>query len=254
MRSTDKGVTWSAPISISNIGALGARDPITGAPIRDGAILPQMAVGPDGTLHAVWQDARFTTSRDSIAYARSSDGGFTWSTPVRVNSNTQVAAFTPQVHVRADGMIGVSFYDLRSDTPSTASLFTDFWIASSFDGVTWTETRIAEPFDISVAPNAGGYFLGDYTGLVSAGTTFIAFFGKTNAGATNNRTDIFAARIAAPGVPPTLGGVTAKRGYRAQPMPEEDPGEDFWAAVSENTQRALEARRLRARDLLPPMR
>jgi hypothetical protein len=39
MRSTDKGLTWGAPISISNIGALGARDPVTGAPIRDGAIL-----------------------------------------------------------------------------------------------------------------------------------------------------------------------------------------------------------------------
>jgi len=254
MRSTDKGVTWGAPVAISTIAALGARDPVTGSPIRDGAILPQMAVGPEGTLHVVWQDARFTGSRDSIAYARSTDGGFTWSTPVRVNSNTQVAAFTPQVHVRADGMIGVSFYDLRSDTPSTASLFTDFWLASSFDGVTWSETRLSDPFDISVAPNASGYFLGDYTGLVSAGTTFIAFFGRTNSGTTANRTDIFAARVAPPGALPTLGGVVAKRAYRAQPMPEEDPGEDFWAAVSENTARALEARRMRARDQRPPVR
>jgi hypothetical protein len=251
MRSTDKGVTWGPQMSISNLGALGARDPTTGAPIRDGAILPQMAVGPEGTLHVVWQDARFTTSRDAIAYSRSTDGGFTWSTPVRVNSNPQVVAFTPQVHVRADGMIGVSFYDLRSDTASTANLPADFWLATSFDGVNWSETRVADPFDLSVAPNANGYFLGDYTGLVSAGTTFIAFFGKTNSGAANNRTDIFAARIAPPGA---SGAVAAKQAYRAQPMPEEDPGEDFWAAVSDNTERALEARRMRAWDQRPPVR
>src|SRR4029079_12168747 len=61
MRSTDKGVTWGPQIIVSNLGALGTHDPVTGSPIRDGAILPQMAVGPEGTLHVVWQDARFTT-------------------------------------------------------------------------------------------------------------------------------------------------------------------------------------------------
>jgi hypothetical protein len=260
MRSTDKGSTWSAPISISGLGALGARDPNTGAPIRDGSIIPQMAVGPDGSLHVVWQDARFTLLRDAIAYSRSMDGGFTWSTPVRVNSNSQVTAFTPQVHVRVDGMVGVSFYDLRSDTSSPATLLTDFWIARSFDGATWSETRIADPFDISVAPNAGGYFLGDYTGLASAGTTFIAFYGKANSGATNNRTDIFAARISPPGAAPT-GGVQKRAGperealiHRAEPMRDMDPGEDFRDAVRENTRRALEARRARLRETAPPMR
>jgi len=260
IRSTDKGVTWSAPVTLSNLGALGARDPVTNAPIRDGAIIPQMAVGPDGTLHVVWQDARFTLLRDAIAYTRSTDGGATWSTPVRVNSNPQVVAFTPQVHVRVDGMVGVTYYDLRSDTTSTANLLTDFWLARSFDGVTFTEQRVADAFDISVAPNAGGYFLGDYTGLTSVGMTFIAFFGKANSGAANNRTDIFAARIAPPGAGP---GLAAKRGaleremelaYHAQAMPDDDPGEDFWEAVAENTRRALQARRIRAAEPEGPMR
>ncbi|HEX5635116.1 MAG TPA: sialidase family protein, partial [Gemmatimonadales bacterium] len=78
LRSGDRGLTWSAPITVSNAQPLGARDPTTGLAIRDGSILPQMAVGPDGALHVVWQDGRFTGGRDGIAYARSTDGGLTW--------------------------------------------------------------------------------------------------------------------------------------------------------------------------------
>jgi hypothetical protein len=34
-------------------------------------------------------------------------------------------------------------------------------------------------FDIENAATAGGYFLGDYEGLDSIGTTFTSFFSKT---------------------------------------------------------------------------
>lgn len=102
-----------------------------------------------------------------------------------------------QVHVRADGTIGVTYYDLRSDTPEPATLFADYWLARSVDGVSWTETRVAGPFDLATAPQAGGaYFLGDYMGLVSSGTTFLPFYTRTT-GALDNRTDVFIARIAA---------------------------------------------------------
>jgi hypothetical protein len=234
IRSTDRGASWSAPIRVASFGVLGARDPTTNAPIRDGGILPEMAVAPDGALYVVWQDARFTQARDAIAISRSIDGGLTWSTPVRVNGDPSVWAFTPQVHVRSDGTIGVTYYDLRSDTSDTTTLLTDFWISRSSDGLNWTETRIASAFDLDIAPNAGGYFLGDYTGLVSAGTTFIAFYARTTGNAAN-RNDLYLARIA-----PGAGATRAAK--RAQPMPAGDPGADFWRAVRENAQRAVEKR------------
>ena len=196
MRSTDRGATWSEPSLVSTHQPLGASDPTTGQAIRDGAILAQMDAGPDGALHVVWQDARFTGQRDAIAYARSTDGGLTWTAPVRVNSNPGVAAFTPQVHVLANGTIGVSYYDLRSDTASADTLLADYWLARSTDGVTWSETRVAAPFDLALAPQAGGYFLGDYTALASAGTTFLALHARTT-GNLVNRTDIFLTRIPA---------------------------------------------------------
>ena len=244
IRSADRGVSWSAPSQISLLGSLGARDPNTGTPIRDGAILPQMAAGPDGSLAVVWQDARFTGVRDAIALSRSFDRGLTWTTPVRVNFDPTVWAFTAQVHVRADGMIGVTYYDLRSNTASTATLPTDFWLARSRDGVQWTETRISEPFDLLFAPRASGQlFLGDYTGLDANGGAFLPFFAKANPD-VNNRTDIIAARTG-PAALLTLKRVEdapAESPYRAQvlgtaPMPAE-----FWREVAANTARAMETR------------
>jgi hypothetical protein len=81
IRSTDNGVTWSAPIYVTTITAIGTHDPETGARLRDGATLGSFASGTNGSLVAVWQDARFSPglTRDGIAFSRSLDGGVTWS-------------------------------------------------------------------------------------------------------------------------------------------------------------------------------
>ncbi len=194
MRSTDKGVNWSQPFLISDLLAIGTSDPETGILIRDGSILGQIATGPNGKLYVVWQDSRFSGGiRDGIAFSQSTDGGFTWSSPVRINSNNNVQALVPTVHVKPDGIIGVSYYDLRSNTGDTTTLLADYWLATSADGVSWSESRIAETFDLATAPFAGGYFLGDYQSLVSSRNVFIPFFVKTNSGDFSNRTDVFAA-------------------------------------------------------------
>jgi hypothetical protein len=180
---------------VSTAQPLGTRDPATGRGVRDGSIVPQMAVGADGILHVVWQDGRFSGARDGIAYARSTDGGLTWSAPVRVNGEGNVAAFTPQVHVRADGVVGVTYYDFRPDTSDPATLPTDYWLARSVDGTSWIEQRVAGPFDLTGAPLAGdAYFLGDYMGLASAGTAFLALHVRTT-GDPANRTDVYLSRV-----------------------------------------------------------
>jgi hypothetical protein len=194
IRSSDKGITWSQPFLISSLLAIGTTDPENGTKIRDGSILGEIAVGPDGKLYVVWQDSRFSGGvRDGIAFSQSSDGGFTWSSPTRISSNGNVQAMIPTVHVRPDGVIGVSYYDLRSNTTDPSTLLTDYWLATSSDGIHWNESRVSEPFDLSTAPFAGGYFLGDYQGLVSSSNIFIPFFVRTNSGNFGNRTDVFAA-------------------------------------------------------------
>ncbi|MGB7135834.1 MAG: sialidase family protein [Acidobacteriaceae bacterium] len=65
-RSTDDGLTWSAPIEIS---------PVRGLPRDDNGALEGFdgAVGPDGTLYSVW------ATTDDIVFTKSYDGGKTFS-------------------------------------------------------------------------------------------------------------------------------------------------------------------------------
>jgi hypothetical protein len=97
-------------------------------------LFPAVAVDAAGVVYVVWEDSRFSGGqRDGIALSRSLDGGLTWSEPVRVNADGATAAFTPAVHVRADGVIGVTYYDFRNDIDDVNSLLTDYWLATSTD-------------------------------------------------------------------------------------------------------------------------
>jgi hypothetical protein len=209
IRSQDNGTTWGPRVRIADLLSIGTRDPETGTAIRDGGILGSIAVAPNGDVHVVWQDSRFSGgARDDIAISTSRDGGLTWSVPARVNVAANVPAFVPTIAVSANRTIGVTYYDFRSNTVDATTLLTDYWLASSRDGVAWTETRVSPAFDLTNAPvSAGrGYFLGDYQGLIASGNTFVPLFVRTNNGNVANRTDVFAARIEAK----SAGDVAAK--------------------------------------------
>ena len=192
IRSSDHGDTWSVPVKIADQLAIGARDPETGKAIRDGSFLAAGATATDGSLLVVWQDARFSAGqRDAIALSRSGDGGLSWSAPVRINGDATAQAFTPSVHVRSDGVMGVSYFDLRSNTADPGSLLTDAWLIRSSDGINWNESHLSGPFNLALAPDANGLFIGDYQGLKSSGQNFVAVFAQTTAEA-NNRNEVFA--------------------------------------------------------------
>jgi hypothetical protein len=193
VRSEDRGVTWSVPVTIAASESVGTRDPTTGQAVRDGSDLASAAVDQAGIVHVAWQDSRPNGgTRDAIVTARSTDGGRTWSAPVRVSGGGTAAAFTPNVQVRADGTIGVAYYDLRNDTPDPSALQADYWLATSTDGLSWSETHVAGPFSLTTAPNASGLFVGDYQALLAAGGRFLPVYVRTT-GDLANRTDVFVA-------------------------------------------------------------
>ena len=202
IRSPDKGDTWTREIIVNRLLVDEVVDPETGHDVRTGDILPDWAVDRStnpatrGNVYVVWMDERFNDAdHDDILLARSEDGGLSWSEPVVVDRAPRgVDAFTPMVDVDSTGRVAVSYYDFRNDQLGDASLSTDAWLTHSHDaGRTFPdESRLTTlPFDMRTAPDARGYFVGDYTGLDHAGSAFHPAWVGANDGNLANRTDVF---------------------------------------------------------------
>ena len=199
LRSTDKGVTWSGPYDVGRLGAIGVTDPETGDPVRTGDIIPDIAVDPaSGRLYAAWQDAGVNGGQaDGIAFSQSLDGGLTWSEPIKANQTPtgipigDQQAFTPSVDVSANATVAVTYYDFRNNTSATP-LLTDYFVAHCHPTTvsactlpaSWgSEARLTtQSFDMRQAPDAGGFFTGDYEGLANLGTNFATFFSQPYTG------------------------------------------------------------------------
>lgn len=169
-----------------------------------------MAVDPTtGRLYAAWMDTRFSGgAQNDIALTISDDGGWTWTAPIKANSTPDSLtgnnghAFTPSVHVLPDGTVGVSYYDVRFNDPTSGGTDTDHWLVHCHAATedcrqagNWNEeVRVAPTsFDSRQAPVAGGFFLGDYVGLDDDGTRFTACF--TQGASPANPTDILYSEV-----------------------------------------------------------
>ena len=211
LTSPDAGATWSAEKIVAAITIAPVADPDTGAKVRTSGTwsIPSMAMDTNpsspghGNIYAVWEDGRFggTAKKkfSSVAFSMSADAGATWSSPIKVNqtptniSTGNQQAFTPSVTVGGNGAVGVAYYDLRHNTSSPATLLTDRWLAhchpttagrSCVSASEWKngEARLTDtPFDLSKAPNANGYFLGDYEGLAGGPSGFLSVHSASSA-------------------------------------------------------------------------
>jgi hypothetical protein len=220
LRSKDQGQSWQGgPIFAAQFQTIDPFDPETGVPIRTGSqnfsrtsngggVFFDAAVDRNnGNLYAVWEDARFSGGQyNSIVFSQSTDGGLTWSAPIKINQTpTNIPAgdqqaFTPSVAVSADGTVAVAYYDFRNNTPAPG-LLTDRWMVFGQAG-----TDLSDPanwgneqpltnasFDIETAPFLGSYFLGDYQALAAAGNAFDAVWSMphTNPDGTIDHASIF---------------------------------------------------------------
>jgi hypothetical protein len=192
VKSTDGGATWTQPQIIGAFNSLGVHDPNTGAALRTGDGLEEVAIDPSsGQLYVVWQSSTNYGKNvqqssgawdDEILAITSKDHGQTWTAPSVVHHLASgLPTYTPTVAVN-NGKVAVTYYDNRNlAAGQTDRLPTDYWVSYSSDGVNFgDEQHIAGSFDSMTAPVARGFFLGDYEGLQPSGSGFKAVFVKTN--------------------------------------------------------------------------
>jgi hypothetical protein len=170
-RSPDGGSTWTPARTVLDqpggwdieIAGLGRANgmPVTAVDVSN---------SPDrGTVYINWADLRNNGGRDGdadIFISRSSDGGETWSEPLRVNQdplgNGRDQFFTWMSVDPVDGSVNIVYYDRREGDGSGVHVY----LARSVDGGrSFTEHKIsAEPFE----PNPNLFF-GDYNGISAYG-------------------------------------------------------------------------------------
>ncbi|MCW2948414.1 MAG: BNR/Asp-box repeat protein [Actinoallomurus sp.] len=209
VKSTDQGRTWTKPTRIATDSSIFEVDP--NAPddpkkaLRAGANLISPAIDPKtGELYATYEGTDFTGGKyNDIQLVHSTDGGRTWSAPVRINQAPNAPAFTPSIAVNSHGTVAITYYDLRYLQPgNTTTLPTAMWYATFPRGGAnyLAERRISKVFDWLQAPFAGwGHFLGDYEGIAVSGGEFRPILIETNNSAQNS-TDAFSGLLAPNGV------------------------------------------------------
>jgi hypothetical protein len=203
IRSEDRGETWDNQATVvdqhnSFQGIVRDPEDVSAAGrVRTGDILPEIATDlSNEAVYLVWQDARFGP-RSSVAFSQSLDGGETWSETIKINQTPDLPndlneqAFTPMVRVSADGTVSVTYYDFRNNTPDPMTLPTDAFAIHCHaasedcaDAASWgDEVQLTdESFDMRQAPFANGFFVGDYVGLETDGTSQFPFWSMPHDG------------------------------------------------------------------------
>ena len=170
-RSMDGGATWDTARAILeqpggwsfDIAGLTRADglPVTGVDTSDG---PHR-----GTVYVNWADLRNSGGEPGdvdVFLSRSSDGGHSWSEPLRVNrdrrGNGRDQFFTWMSVDPVDGSVNVVYYDRREGDGTGIHVY----LARSTDGGrSFREHRISEAPFVPVE----GRFFGDYIGVSAYG-------------------------------------------------------------------------------------
>lgn len=168
-RSSDKGLSWSAPATISENAE---------------ATWASAAVGLDGVVFIGWPGLKEDGSRWFFV-ASSADSGATWGVPMPV---AQPTGPLPGLAVAGDGTVGFNYTDGRNSTAENPDT-RDVWFAYSRDrGQSWHEIHLAGPFDLA----ADSSFFHETAGLPDGfGTVFLQGAPK----ALDGGTDVFFSRI-----------------------------------------------------------
>ena len=125
IRQSDNGKDFSAPVRVNDTPA--------DAVVRN-ENPPKLANGPNGELYVCWANER-ERWKGNIRFARSNDGGKTFSPAITLNSDATAAAAGhafQSIAVDKKGTIHIAWIDERNKTAEDRGA--EIWMASSTDG------------------------------------------------------------------------------------------------------------------------
>ena len=198
-KSLDSGKTW--PLTETRVDSIygGWAYDIPGLSRCNG--LPFMSTDLSnsanrGNIYINWSDQRRGVNNTDVWLSRSTDGGNTWGTAVRVNDDTGTAQqFMSSMTVdQATGYIYVLFYDRRNAVLQNE---TDVYMAVSRDGgLTFSNEKVSEtPF----RPIASKFF-GDYTSIAATNGIVRPVWARMDGGQTSIWTAIPDSALGVPGL------------------------------------------------------
>ena len=164
-KSTDGGVTWGTDIFVSDIPG-GWDFAVSGIYRANGQPVTACDTGSNspyrGNIYINWSDQRNGLTNTDIFFVKSTDGGNTWTSPLRVNNDntTRQQFFTWMTIDQTTGFIYCCFYDRRNTTGAA----TDVYVARSTDGGdTFDNFKVSQT---SFTPTSNIFF-GDYTNIAA---------------------------------------------------------------------------------------
>ncbi len=197
VKSKDGGRTWSQPAdAAANLPTPGFYNLNDGTPTFGTSsgfgvsvtVFPTAAIAPDGTLYVVWTDfPNGSCTRASVAssghpscvnsdvrLATSTDGGATWSSPVKVSDDaTSTDQFFPWIAIGPDGLLSLIWLDRRSD-PNNVNY--DAYYTNTADGRNFLpNVKISSATSIVDDTYNGG----DYNNLVVTSQGIFAVWNDT---------------------------------------------------------------------------
>jgi hypothetical protein len=177
-KSTDGGITFGPPITVQTLLGTGTNGDLGFGQFRTNSFVQAVASPVQANvLYVAYNDNPAGADRGDIYLTQSSDGGTTWSVPLRVNDDpTTRDQWQPSLGVSPDGShIFVGFYDRRLSVTNT---LIDVWGAiGTVAGATvtfapnfriTTESFPAVPGGTSVKTA----YMGDYDQAVADETSF----------------------------------------------------------------------------------
>ena len=151
-RSTDGGSSFGPSVKVSDA--------------VNNQFKSTVGVGPSGNVYVAWSDFRADSSGD-VYFARSTNGGASFSANIRVNSTTSQAQVYPELAIDGNERVYVAWVDARR----TGDGANDVYMARSADlGLTFgAELRVS---DTDLPANAAVDYL--YPVITAAGNGFVA--------------------------------------------------------------------------------